>query len=298
MTDFVADFQFEKIQPIQATFSMPVVKEGGVTDHQALTGRDKADQHTIGAITGLEERLTQADENIIALHSDVEELKSSNPSVGGNDYEKATNKPSINGVTLSGNKTLDELGIQSKGNYANSDSIPTKVSQLENDSGYLKEHQSLADVNAKIESNTSAITKVEGDVSKVSGDLTTFKTTVYTKTETDDLIANIDSGSTVDLTDYAKKTDVDTKVTEHNSSAQAHSDIRTQVTDFETKLNGAVGDITALQELVNGLQERIAALEAKKTVVSENVSTISSMTQAEYDALETKDEKTLYLTGE
>lgn len=51
-------------------------------------------------------------------------------------------------MELHGNKTLDELGIQAKGNYALSDDvnaqiselqgeIPTKVSQLLNDSGYI-----------------------------------------------------------------------------------------------------------------------------------------------------------------
>lgn len=33
------------------------------------------------------------------------------------DYSKLSNKPSINDVTLEGNKTLEELGIQPKGNY-------------------------------------------------------------------------------------------------------------------------------------------------------------------------------------
>lgn len=33
------------------------------------------------------------------------------------DYSVLDNKPSINNVELNGNKTLDELGIQAKGNY-------------------------------------------------------------------------------------------------------------------------------------------------------------------------------------
>lgn len=33
------------------------------------------------------------------------------------DYSVLDNKPSINDVELNGNKTLDELGIQAKGNY-------------------------------------------------------------------------------------------------------------------------------------------------------------------------------------
>jgi hypothetical protein len=46
---------------------------------------------------------------------------------GTNDYSDLINKPQINGVTLSGNKTTSDLGII----------IPTKTSDLDNDSGFL-----------------------------------------------------------------------------------------------------------------------------------------------------------------
>ena len=45
----------------------------------------------------------------------------------GGDYNDLNNKPSINGVTLVGNKTTSDLGI----------SQPTKTSQLVNDSGFI-----------------------------------------------------------------------------------------------------------------------------------------------------------------
>ena len=67
---------------------------------------------------------------------------------GTSDYNELINKPQINSVELHGNKTLDELGIQAKGDYALADDvdaqiselqgqIPTNVSQLNNDSGYI-----------------------------------------------------------------------------------------------------------------------------------------------------------------
>lgn len=59
------------------------------------------------------------------------------PSVTVNmDYLQSENKPSINDVTLIGNKTLDELGIQEKGDYAYSSEIPSKTSELTNDSDF------------------------------------------------------------------------------------------------------------------------------------------------------------------
>ena len=46
---------------------------------------------------------------------------------GANNYNNLSNKPSINGVVLEGNKTSEDLGID----------IPTKVSDLQNDSGFI-----------------------------------------------------------------------------------------------------------------------------------------------------------------
>ena len=46
---------------------------------------------------------------------------------GTEDYSALKNKPQINGVELVGNKSLDDLGID----------IPTKTSELDNDSGYV-----------------------------------------------------------------------------------------------------------------------------------------------------------------
>lgn len=86
---------------------------------------------------------------------------------GSSDYNNLTNKPQINSVELSGNKTLADLGIQAagdyatnnqvtesinnlktslesqielkqdKGNYALKSDIPTKVSELQNDSQFV-----------------------------------------------------------------------------------------------------------------------------------------------------------------
>lgn len=44
---------------------------------------------------------------------------------GTTDYTDVTNKPKINNIELNGNKTLDELGIQSKGDYIEVEQDPT-----------------------------------------------------------------------------------------------------------------------------------------------------------------------------
>lgn len=60
-----------------------------------------------------------------------------NAEKGTQSYAELTNKPKINNVELDGEKSLDDLGIQAKGNYALKNEIPTKTSELNNDSGFL-----------------------------------------------------------------------------------------------------------------------------------------------------------------
>lgn len=60
---------------------------------------------------------------------------------GTTDYDQLENRPQINNVELSGNKSLSDLGITNfSGSYndlSNKPNIPTKTSDLTNDSGFL-----------------------------------------------------------------------------------------------------------------------------------------------------------------
>lgn len=78
---------------------------------------------------------------------------------GTSDYQALLNKPSINGVELSNNKTLDELGIQPKGNYLTE--IPEEyVTETElNNKGYATKEE-LKDIDVDL---TDYYTKTEID---------------------------------------------------------------------------------------------------------------------------------------
>lgn len=54
--------------------------------------------------------------------------------LGSSDYNDLTNKPSIDGTELVGDVSLEDIGA------ASLDDIPTKVSDLENDAGYITEN--------------------------------------------------------------------------------------------------------------------------------------------------------------
>lgn len=88
-------------------------------------------------------------------------------------YEALINKPSINNVTLIGNKSLHELGIQREGNYALEEDIPTTLAELSEDST----HRTVTDIekttwNSKAE--TSDIPDVSNFITKNVNNLTNY----------------------------------------------------------------------------------------------------------------------------
>ena len=106
-----------------------------------------------------------ADLNISRLDADIRTLRLGEG--GTTNYNDLTNKPSINSVTLTGNKTTSDLNIKTsdlvndEGFITNAD-IPTKTSDLTNDSGFQTAAQVSAAVAAAIPTNVSAFTNDAG----------------------------------------------------------------------------------------------------------------------------------------
>lgn len=110
-------------------------------------------------------------------------------------YALKTEIPDITGLA-----TKEELALK-----ANSSDIPTKTSQLVNDSGYLTEHQSLANYATKSEipTATSQLTNDSGFITKIPDTYVTNEeltsalsskadsANVYTKAEIDNMIGQI-----------------------------------------------------------------------------------------------------------
>ena len=119
--------------------------------------------------------------------------------------------------------------------YALKTEIPTNVSALTNDAGYLTEHQSL--------DGLATETYVQEEIAKVdvSDQLVDYAKSedVYTKTEIDNAIANVE----VDLSGYYTKTEIDSQVNTLSSS------VGTNTTNI-TSLSSTVG---SLQAVVNNI---------------------------------------------
>lgn len=229
------------------------------------------------------------------------------------DYNMLFNKPSINNVELSGNKTLEELGIQHAGNYstieyvdtlteninseidslelkvnkksdidyvdnelalkadkidlnikANISDIPTKVSQLVNDEGYLTEHQDI--------SNKADIDYVEGLLDRKSD-----KADTYTKVEVNTLIDDVNDN--IELK-QDKLTAGENITIDENNVISAIGGASSSV----TSVNGKTGDIELTAEDVGALPDT--------TVIPDisNLTTREELTQG----LDTKQDKGNY----
>lgn len=97
---------------------------------------DKGDNGADAKINGVNTLTIEAGTNI-TLDQEGSTLTINSTGGGTSNYADLTNKPKINSVELNGNKTLNDLGIQPAGNYALSSEIPTKTSELTNDSGFI-----------------------------------------------------------------------------------------------------------------------------------------------------------------
>ena len=150
-------------------------------------------------------------------------INSTGGSGGTSNYNALTNKPKINNVELNGNKTSSDLGLQPAGNYALESDIPTKTSDLNNDSGFIdKNVNNLTNYyktsetynKTEIDNKISSVYKYKGTVATYanlpSSDLTVGD--VYNVESTGDNYAWTGTvwdklGGDIDLSGYQPKID-------------------------------------------------------------------------------------------
>lgn len=112
---------------------VPLVAPEAVKDNQGTNWQALIDKK-------LEKTNIVAGDNI-TLSVSGNDITINSQADGTTDYSDLTNKPKINNVELSGNKSLSDLGITNfSGDYndlSNKPDIPTKTSDLTNDSGFI-----------------------------------------------------------------------------------------------------------------------------------------------------------------
>ena len=201
---------------------------------------------------------------------------------GTNNYEELANKPSINNVTLAGNKSLSDLGV------------PTKTSELTNDSGFITSVP-VASVNSKTGNvvldasdvgalpDSTVIPTKTSELQNDSGFITSVPvTSVNNKTGAVNLSAS-DVGALASNTTYVS--------TVNGSSGAVTINVPTNTSDLVndsgfltsavTTFNGQSGAVTysAPVSSVNGQTGAVTGLQTTSNLVT---SVSSSSTDSQY----------------
>lgn len=167
---------------------------------------------------------------------------------GTYDYKDLTDKPKINGVELSGNKTAEDLGIIT----------PTKTSELINDSDFVTETKLaikqdklisgtniktinnetlLGDGNIEIEGSTDYVELVNKP--SINGvELNGNKTTTDLGINIPTKVSDLDNDS-----NFIKDTELSSTIGNHNNDNSAHADIRNLITNEATVREQAISSI-------------------------------------------------------
>ena len=230
------------------------------------------------------------------------------------DYSQLTNKPSINGVVLNGNKTYDELGFdpyvvntieREIADYALKTEIPTNNNQLENGAGYVTEEEvnnkvtvSHNSLSTRITENGARIDTLREDINNVGDSIPTDNAELTNGAGyvTDDDVSgkiNVAYNSlNVELQALSNKVDeVESTVPTRTNQLYNDSGFITETEVSNTYATKA--SVTNLSAEVTSLGASVVRAAASSTTPS--VYYIRTITMAEYNALPTKNSNTLYL---
>lgn len=200
-----------------------VINDGGTHDYNELDNQPQINGHTLEGNKTNEQLgipVYSAGENITI--SDDYVISATGGGGGTSDYEDLSNLPKLNNVTLKGNKSLSDLGIQPAGDYALESEIPDVSNFITKSVDDLVNYYKKSETFTKQEVNNliSAITTMDIQVVQTLPVQDISTTTIYlvpkTTAETNDAydeyiyVSNAweHIGSTeVDLTNYVTNTD-------------------------------------------------------------------------------------------
>lgn len=193
-----------------------------------------------------------------------------------NDYNNLTNKPQINSVELSGNKTLADLGIQAAGDYATNNQVTESINNLKTSlESQIELKQDKGDYALKSDIPTK-VSELQNDsqfVTKTA--LTDGLAPKADKTYVDEQLATKQP-----VGDYATNDDVNEEIETLRSSLQSKIDAKQDKGDYATTSDLA---LKADKSTVNTLQEQVtsntSAIATKQdTLVSgESIRTINNL---------------------
>lgn len=175
------------------------------------------------------------------------------------DYELLTNKPMVNGITLVGNRSLGELGIQPAGDYATNTKVNTVENTLENkkaDKATTLAGYNIGDAYTKTEVD-SIKTNLTTEINKKAN-----SDNVYTKSEIDTTVADLNQKITDkdSLPEQAGNTDkfLTTNGTEASWAIIDKTTVGLNNVDNTSDLNKPIS--TAVQEALDSKADKATTL--------------------------------------
>lgn len=111
---------------------------------------------------------------------------------GTTNYNDLQNKPKINNVELTGNKTLEDLGIQAAGNYLTEDDLPDvpEIDETLSVSGKAADAKVVGDKFTELDGN---IENINENISGIKNDLANTSDAIISEAEGETILVN-DSG--------------------------------------------------------------------------------------------------------
>ena len=220
------------------------------------------------------EIIINLDGTVIEGNSNV---KVSITSLENKSYNDLTDKPSINNVELSGNKTLENLGIQPAGEYLVASDIANKADKATTLSGYgITDAYTKSEVDSKL----STVYKYKGSVATYEELPSAYNEVgdVY-NVETDGMNYAWDGttwdklGGTVDLSNYYTKSQVDTELGKKLDITTASSTYLTQTTASSTYATVQALNAKADASDVTSIEDTIATYGTMATKNADDYST-------------------------
>ena len=187
---------------------------------------------------------------------------------------------------------IDNIDIPDVSNFVTSAQVATQIDEAIADidlTDYYTKTETDAKVKAvddrlsvKDEVISTALNELHDEIENIDiPDVSNFVTSGQVQTQIDEAIADID------LTDYYTKTETDTKI----------KAVEDELSEAEQVTSNALLDLnTHIDEVETVTSNAYNTLNTTK-VSSTDIRTIVKLTQAEYDALTTKDNNTLYIIG-
>ena len=191
--------------------------------------------------------------------SDVEIDVGDTIDIGSNNYEKLQNKPQIGGVELVGDVSLEDIGA------AASEDIPTKISDLDNDEGYLTaetdptvpswaKQQNKPSYTAQEVGALPDDTQIPSKTSDLTNDSGFIDTAIFFGTTATAAATGEKAVTCADFTSNDLKAGAAILVQFSNTNSAAVADLRLNVNDTGAKAikyinNGTLGNLAAAGHL-------------------------------------------------